>query len=89
MVLAWWLAHHGDVEAAFAAVWRAYVELDYFVVSWLWFPVFSQVREHDRFPELLERVGLMDYWRAKSGAPAPVTQAVPTTWADGAQLAPL
>jgi hypothetical protein len=34
--------------------------------DWLWFPVFAQTREHARFPELLERVGLVAYWRAKN-----------------------
>ncbi|HET7923851.1 MAG TPA: hypothetical protein VFL30_03080, partial [Rhodanobacteraceae bacterium] len=65
LVLAWWLAAYGDAESAFASMWRAYVELDYFNVSWLWFPVFARAREHARFPELLARVGLTAYWRAK------------------------
>jgi TolB-like protein len=70
LVLAWWLASYGDVDAAFDAVWRGYVDLGYINVSWLWFPVFARVREHARFPELLARVGLADYWRAKKQTPA-------------------
>jgi adenylate cyclase len=66
MVLAWWMAHYGDVDAAFAAVWRAYVDFNWFLISWLWWPVLSGVREHERFPELLARVGLVEYWRAKN-----------------------
>lgn len=69
MVLAWWLAHYGDDETAFGAMWRAYVDFHYFLVSWLWWPVFARVREHERFPELLARVGLIEYWRAKNRAP--------------------
>jgi len=65
LVLAWWLAAYGDVDAAFAAMWRGYVDLEYVNVSWLWFPVFARTREHARFPELLERVGLAAYWLAK------------------------
>lgn len=66
LVLAWWLAAYGDVESAFDSMWRGYVELGYVNLSWLWFPVFARTREHARFPELLERVGLTAYWRAKS-----------------------
>jgi TolB-like protein len=66
LVLAWWLAAYGDVESAFTTVWHSYVELDFQVVAWLWFPVFASVREHARFPDLLERVGLTAYWRAKN-----------------------
>jgi hypothetical protein len=46
-------------------MWRGYVDLSYVNVSWLWFPVFARTREHARFPELLERVGLTAYLRAK------------------------
>jgi tetratricopeptide (TPR) repeat protein len=66
VVLAWWLAAYGDVEAAFAAIWHSYVDLNFTLVDWLWFPVFAQTREHARFPELLERVRLVAYWRAKN-----------------------
>jgi tetratricopeptide (TPR) repeat protein len=76
LVLAWWLAHYGDVEAAFASVWRGYVEMELFAVDWLWWPVFVRVREHARFPELLEKVGVLDYWRAKGSAPAPIARGV-------------
>ena len=65
VVIAWWLAAYGDVETAFACMWRSYVAFDFINVSWLWFPVFAPVRAHARFPELLERVGLVEYWRAK------------------------
>jgi TolB-like protein len=70
MVLAWWLAHYGDIDAAFDAVWRGMVELRFRVISWLWWPVFAHVREHARFPEILARVGLIDYWRATSSVHA-------------------
>ena len=65
IVLAWWLAAYGDVEAAFASLWRGYVDMDYLNPSWLWFPVFARTREHARFPELLDRVGIAAYRRAK------------------------
>ena len=65
ILLAWWLAAYGDVEVAFAALWRGFVDMSYVNVSWLWFPVFARTREHARFPELLDRVGLTRYWRAK------------------------
>jgi TolB-like protein len=65
LVLSWWMASYGDVESAFGATWRAFVDMQYLNVSWLWFPVLAGVREHARFPELLARVGLTDYWRAK------------------------
>ncbi len=69
--LAWWMAAYGDVEGAFATMWHGYVDLNFAVVNWLWLPVFARVREHARFPELLERVGLVAYWRAKNrGGPA-------------------
>ena len=42
----------------------------FFNVGWLWFPVLKPVRTHARFPELLARVGLTDYWRAKGRTPA-------------------
>jgi TolB-like protein len=69
-VLAWWLAAYGDVDAAFDALWRCYVDLGYFNASWLWFPVLARVREHPRFPDLTERIGLAAYWRATGRAPA-------------------
>lgn len=69
VVLAWWLAAYGDTNAAFDALWRSYVDLEYFNLSWLWFPVLARVREHPRLPELLERVGLADYWRTTGRAP--------------------
>jgi tetratricopeptide (TPR) repeat protein len=65
LVVGWWLAAYEDVDASFATLWRSYVELNHFNVSWLWFPVLARVREHARFPDLLERVGLAQYWRAK------------------------
>jgi hypothetical protein len=65
-VLAWWLSAYGDVDNAFGAVWRGYVDLGFINPGWLWFPVFARLREHERFPELLERVGLVAYWRAKN-----------------------
>ncbi|HEX5047577.1 MAG TPA: winged helix-turn-helix domain-containing protein [Gammaproteobacteria bacterium] len=71
LVLSWWLAHFGDADAAFAAVWRGFVDMRYFNAGWLWYPVLAPVREHSRFPELLERIGLMGYWRAK-GVSAPL-----------------
>jgi hypothetical protein len=85
LVLAWWLAHYGDVEAAFAAVWRGYVEMGLFTVNWLWLPVFVHVREHVRFPELLEKVGVMDYWRAKGSEPSPVARGV---WSEALRARP-
>ncbi len=66
VLLAWWLAAYGDVETAFATLWRGYVDMSYANVSWLWFPVFARTREHPRFSELLERVGLTSYRRAKN-----------------------
>ena len=66
VILAWWLAAYGDIDSAFDAMWRGYVDLYYMNLSWLWFPVFARVREHARFPELLERLGLADYRRAKN-----------------------
>jgi hypothetical protein len=65
ILLAWWLAAYGDDEAAFAALWRGFVDMRYVNASWLWFPVFARTREHARFPELLDRVGLSAYWRVK------------------------
>jgi len=65
LVLGWWLAAYGDVDASFATLWRTYVEMSHFNVSWLWFPVLAPVRAHAKFPELLERVGLAEYWRSK------------------------
>jgi hypothetical protein len=49
-------------------MWCSYVELRHFNVSWLWFPVWRRVREHARVPELLDRIGLADYLRAKKRA---------------------
>jgi hypothetical protein len=66
LVLGWWLAAYGDVDASFATLWRAYIDLNHFNVSWLWLPVLARVREHAKFPELLERVGLKEYWRART-----------------------
>jgi TolB-like protein len=70
LVLGWWLAAYGDVDGSFATLWRSYVDMQHFNVSWLWFPVLRRVREHARFPELLEHVGLAAYWRAKKSARA-------------------
>jgi TolB-like protein len=85
LVLAWWLAHYGDVGAAFASVWRGYVEMELFAVDWLWLPVFVDVREHARFPELLENVGVLEYWRSKGSAPAPIARGV---WAEALRPQP-
>ena len=71
LVLSWWLASYGDVDAAFAATWRGYVDFNFITVSWLWLPVLKQVREHARFPELLERVGLAAFWRERGRGRAP------------------
>ena len=65
LVVGWWLAAYGDVDSSFATLWRSYVDMRHFNVSWLWFPVLRRVREHARFPELLEHVGLATYLRAK------------------------
>jgi TolB-like protein len=65
LMLAWWLAAYGDTDAAFDGMWRAYVDMGYVNVSWLWFPVLEGARANERFRDLLEHVGLIDYWRAK------------------------
>ncbi|HZF29423.1 MAG TPA: winged helix-turn-helix domain-containing protein [Gammaproteobacteria bacterium] len=70
IVLAWWLAAYGDVDAAFAGLWRGYVDMRYFNVGWLSFPVLARVQEHPRFAELFERVGLAGYWRTRGERPA-------------------
>ena len=75
LVLAWWLAHYGDIDAAFDAAWRGYVDLGHFPADWLWWPALARVREHARFPELLVRVGLVDYWRAKGSTPSTIARA--------------
>lgn len=77
LVLAWWLAHYGDIDAAFDAAWRAYVETGHGVVAWLWWPVFARVREHARFPELLTRLGLVDYWSATGRTPPNSASSIP------------
>ena len=74
IVLAWWLAHYGDTDVAFAAVWRAFADMGLFTLDWLWWPVFARVREHARFPDLLEKVGVVDYWRAKGSTPSPLAR---------------
>jgi TolB-like protein len=74
LVLAWWLAHYGDIDEAFSAIWRGYVEMGLFTTDWLWWPVFGRVREHARFPELLDKVGFVSYWRAKGMAPSPIAR---------------
>jgi hypothetical protein len=66
LLVGWWLAAYGDVDTAFETLWRSYVEMRHFNVSWLWFPVLRRVREHARFPDLLERVGLAAHLRAKN-----------------------
>jgi tetratricopeptide (TPR) repeat protein len=65
LMLAWWIAAYGDTETAFDCMWRAYVEMGYVNVSWLWLPVYQRARAHAGFRDLLDRVGLLDYWRAK------------------------
>lgn len=65
MMLAWWLARYDEADAAFASLWRAYVDLQYPNLSLLWFPVFSAVRRDPRFKHVLSCVGLADYWRAR------------------------
>jgi hypothetical protein len=70
LVLAWWMGAYGDHDGAFESLWRAYVDMGTFNISWLWFPVYARAREHARFPELLERIGLAEYWRAKNRTPA-------------------
>lgn len=62
--LAGWLAHYGDADAAFSALWRSQVELTGAEPSWLWLPVLSEVRRKPEFKNLLTRVGLVDCWRA-------------------------
>ncbi len=69
LVVGWWLAAYGDVDGSFETLWRSYVDMHHFNVSWLWLPVLRHVREHARFQELLERVGLEEYWRAKKHTP--------------------
>jgi len=66
LVVGWWLAAYGDIDAAFATLWRSYVDMRHFNVSWLWMPALKRVRAHARFPELLERIGLTEYLRAKN-----------------------
>ncbi|HET8697920.1 MAG TPA: winged helix-turn-helix domain-containing protein [Gammaproteobacteria bacterium] len=69
IILAWWLAAFGDVDAAFGSLWRGYVDMRFFNAGWLWFPVLAPVHAHPRFPELFERVGLAGYWRTRKDQP--------------------
>jgi TolB-like protein len=80
LVLSSWLAAYGDSNTAFEAAWRGYVEMGFFNVGWLWFPVLKPVRAHARFPELLSRVGLTEYWRAKGRMPAIESASTHAVW---------
>lgn len=63
VILAWWLAHHGDADAALRAARRGLLELGGGVVSWLWLPVFAEVRRKPAFKDLVTELSLVDYWR--------------------------
>jgi TolB-like protein len=63
MSLAWWLGAYGDGEGALAAARRAQLELPGGLPSWLWFPCMREARVLPGFKNLVEQLGLVDYWR--------------------------
>jgi tetratricopeptide (TPR) repeat protein len=64
MSLAWWLGAYGDGEGALAAARRAQLEFPGGLPSWLWFPCMREARLLPGFKNLVEQLGLVDYWRA-------------------------
>jgi TolB-like protein len=62
MILAWWLAHYGDLDAALAAATQAQLAHGA-PTSWLWFPCFAPVRRLPGFNDLLVQLRLPEYWR--------------------------
>jgi hypothetical protein len=69
----------GFPERSLAAYERR-AEMDYVQTlrSYVWHPIYAQVRKTERFKTLMRKVGLVDYWRAKGRPP----QCHPTTGDD-------
>ena len=57
------LLHFGEVDAVIDYdIANALDEFPRWSREWLWTPLFEPYRAHDRFPELLALVGLIEYW---------------------------
>lgn len=69
LMLGWWLARYRADEEAMEVLWRVFVQRRHTHMAWLWFPVLAPLRQHRRFGELLERIGLADYWKASGTRP--------------------
>lgn len=71
-------AYSGDPEYAIALMEQAVDEVG-INIHWVWLPVFDEARKHDSFKRLLEKNGMVDYWRSH-GWP-PYCRPVETTFA--------
>ncbi len=57
-----WAAYSGDAEFAMEAM-EKHFSIDYSRISFIWFPVMREVRQTPRFKELINEIGLVDYWK--------------------------
>ena len=68
-------AYSGNQELAVVLMEDAVSEVG-LNIHWAWLPVFDEMRKRDSFKELVEKIGLADYWRENGWPPycRPVNQ---------------
>ena len=62
--ISWWAALFEDIDLAFAALRRAFIDMRFVLSYSIWLPAFDTLRKDPRFKQLLRDLNIVDSWRA-------------------------
>jgi tetratricopeptide (TPR) repeat protein len=62
--IAHWAVLYGDIDRAFKALRRGYVDMHGLTMVEIWHPIFAALRKDPRFKDIVRDLGLAGHWRA-------------------------
>jgi eukaryotic-like serine/threonine-protein kinase len=64
LIVAHFLQPPRSLETAAEAIRQEYRDIGVDAIGWMWYPALSELRQHPQFTEVMEQIGMIDYWRA-------------------------